>query len=98
MNVYLRRIYPWPQTEEGQYIANNLCNLATDSKVRDIVESLKARYVLMLDANGAEDDGSVISYMYDESQWQGILDITPDTPGFKLLLSQGDMRLYEIAD
>lgn len=96
MNVYLRRIYPWPTTDESSYLADNLCNFATDAKVQEIVASLDAKYVLLLDANGAEDGGSVVSYMYDESYWQGILNITADTPGFKLILSQGDMRLYEI--
>lgn len=98
MNVYLRRIYPWPTSEDGQYLANNLCNIATDTRVQEIVNSLNARYVLLLDANGADDGGSVISYMYDEQYWRGILQITPETPGFKLLLSENDMRLYEIVE
>ena len=33
---------------------------------------------------------------YSDSNWKGVLDIKEDTPGFELVLSDGDMKLYRI--
>ena len=42
--------------------------------------------------------GIILSILHflDENDWKGITSITDTTPGFKVVLSEGDMRLYEI--
>ena len=35
---------------------------------------------------------------FREQDWLGLSSISDETPGFKTVLSQGDMRLYEITD
>ena len=56
---------------------------------------LDARYVMLLgDPSG--DNPTKLGLRYEEKNWVGIETIAEDTPGFKLILSEGDMRLYEI--
>ena len=62
-----------------------------------VVDSLKANnihYLILLDAGRS--DGGLYSDPYKESEWEGIASVTDETPGFKVLLSEDDMRLYEI--
>ena len=40
--------------------------------------------------------GTTYDLGYLDEEWVGIDGIRDDTPGFRVLLSQGDMRLYEI--
>ena len=59
------------------------------------VEKAGARYVMLLDEK-SYDDRTVVKLRYKEEDWVGIESITQDTPGFTLVLSEGDMRLYRI--
>ena len=39
---------------------------------------------------------SVVKLRYKEEEWVCLESITQDTPGFTLMLSEGEMRLYRI--
>ena len=59
------------------------------------VADTAARYVILL----SKDDGNTsVTEHFVSEQWSGISEIDDETPGFKLLLADGDMRLYEIEE
>ena len=53
-------------------------------------------YVLLLDQGVSRKKGTWLAQYKDPESWRGIDSITDDTPGFKPILSDGEMRLYEI--
>ena len=69
--------------------------MTTNDEVRQTLEDLDAHYVMLLD-DPSSDNPTKTSLRYEEDSWKGIETITENTPGFKLILSEGDMRLYEI--
>lgn len=76
-------------------LRTQLCDYAVSDEVRDAVEKTGARYVMLLDEKSC-DDRTVVKLRYKEEDWIGIESITQDTPGFTLVLSERDMRLYRI--
>ncbi len=82
------------ETAASRIIREHLDEYAENPVVREAVRQTRARYVLMLSANGQ--GVGRFSWVYQPDQWAGINDIGPDTPGFTLLLAQGNMRLYRI--
>ncbi len=84
------------ENDESRLIRMSLDEYASDSEVRDAVASTGARYVLVLDMDGERTDERRFLSSYYPEQWEGINELTDDTPGFKVLLAEGDMRLYEL--
>lgn len=90
--------YDAEEDEALSCIRTNLCDYAESSDVQQAVSEIDARYVLLLDIGGERTesrrylDNSVVYPV----EWDGIDGIDDETPGFKTLLSEGDMRLYEI--
>ncbi|MEG0759780.1 MAG: DUF6541 family protein, partial [Raoultibacter sp.] len=74
-----------------------LDRIASDKQVRDAVESIGAEYVLVLDQGEQEGERPRLFTYENGKKWRGIERIRDDTPGFELMLSRGDMRLYHIA-
>lgn len=97
LNVYFRRSSDTGRgsAEESEILRTRLCDVASSDEVRRVVDEIDARYVLMLDERSGE-DRTTLKLRYKEENWQGIESINEQTPGFDLLLSEGDMRLYEI--
>lgn len=97
MNVYYRR-FSLPssdaETKESQLIRNHLSEINYNRDVRRACDKLGLKYVLILDLNERDNPHHFWSYFPD--QWKGIESINDDTPGFKAVLSEGNMRLYEI--
>lgn len=81
------------ESEEGVIMRERLSDLAFDEQVQEAVRETSADYVLML-ANGR--DQLSFTNAYEEELWRGIEAINEDTPGFELVLSEGDMKLYKI--
>lgn len=81
--------------DEANLIRTRLNKVATDQEVQDKLKELDAHYLLMLD-DPSSDHPTKTSQRYKPEDWAGIESIDESTPGFKLLLSEGDMRLYEI--
>ncbi|MDO5042887.1 MAG: hypothetical protein Q4D92_05185 [Slackia sp.] len=80
-----------------------LYRIAEDDRVQQAVRSIGAEYVLVLDQGKDQDLGSdeehrrfVFKDDIDNEQWSGIRAIDDNTPGFEVVLSRGDMRLYRI--
>jgi hypothetical protein len=99
LNVLFRRVSTkgGATSEECEIIRTKLCDIATNKEVQEVVKELDAQYVLFLDAPDAnEEDRTVDDFRYKAEEWVGVESITPETPGFELVLSEGDMRLYKI--
>lgn len=76
-------------------VRQSLCEIDSNPEVQGAVSELGAEYVLLLDAGG-ERDGRAWQWSYYESQWVGLNGINDETPGFEVMLADGDMRLYRI--
>lgn len=77
-------------TDDGRIVRLGLADIASDQRVREAVERMGARYVIQLDRNPS-------LFTYNPGEWVGIDAVADDTPGFELVLAEGDMRLYRIA-
>ena len=102
INVYYQTTRIWdPSSEDWESAALRLRldEFDSDSEVRNAVEETGASYVLLLDEGATADDQSqawFFTWRWYADWWDGITSIAEDTPGFELVLSDGDMRLYRI--
>lgn len=62
-----------------------------NEEVKLAVKSSGAKYLLYLDE-------TIHIGSFDESEWEGILSVTDETPGFETVLADGNMRLYRITE
>ncbi len=94
IDVYYKRTFDLEdENAESKTIREGLNSIATDEMVREAVKSTGAKYVMLLDA----DDSSGLFHTYGrDGRWAAFYSINENTPGFKLLLSKDDCRLYEI--
>lgn len=73
-----------------------LYEYATNPEVAQAVKDSGAKYVMLLD------EGHLPYHVdwpeYIPENWTGITNIDENTPGFELVLSEGDMRLYKIEE
>ncbi len=76
-------------------IREKLDEAASNDDVRQALQKYDARYLLVLD-QGFQGEGRERYWSYFPEQWEGIEGVSDRTPGFTVLLSRGDMRLYSI--
>lgn len=94
----------WGESSQSVLIRKSLCDIAENAEVRDAVKSVGAQYVLNLDAGydgdkpgeGGAKRRFLPSDGIRDEWWSGISSIDDDTPGFEVVLSEDDMRLYKI--
>lgn len=84
------------ESEQSALIRERLDEVASDDEVRDAVHDLGVEYVLQLDHAGGDEDATFL-FCYEPQEWEGIDAVDDVTPGFEVVLSEGDMRLYRIA-
>lgn len=84
------------ETSQSIAIRQGLKNIESDASVRQAVEDIEARYVLVLDS--VNSDGSFLNLRgdLDAEAYEGISSISPDTPGFTEVLVSGACHLYRI--
>lgn len=82
-------------SQDNAAIRMGLADVASDDGVRRALENTGTRYVIMLD-DPSGNDPTLDTTRYDPDSWKGFDAVTPETPGFELLLSEGDMRFYRI--
>lgn len=81
----------------SKLIRTKLNFVSSDNRVKQAVENTGAQYVLILGYDRArESEEQIFSPGYDAESWNGFDLIRDDTPGFEIVLSEGDMRLYRI--
>lgn len=83
------------ETAASKQIRHGLDRISYDSLIARDVKQSGAKYLLVLDygENGRE---GVDMPGYHKSGWTGINSVNDSTPGFSLVLSEKDMRLYSI--
>jgi hypothetical protein len=79
---------------QSRVIRQRLYNIVDDLQVQEAVESVGARYVLVMSTD--ERKSTFVKDTYDASKWRGINYITDDTPGFELVLEENGYKLYRI--
>lgn len=84
------------ETQASRTIRLDLSDIAHDGDVREAVEDIGAKYVLLFDVEKEPVDRGIYLISYDPQQWVGIDSINDSTDGFTPILSEGDMRLYAI--
>lgn len=100
LNAYYRYVWTYgsdTETKESKVIRRGLNRISEDEEVRQAVEKIGARYLLLLDKGMASRDGRwLFSYYNRGDTWSGIETIDDNTPGFTVVAAQDDMRLYRI--
>ncbi len=79
------------ELEASREIRLHLNEVASSPEVAEAARELNVGYVLKLHFSGV--DGMAHS---SPEMWQGISAIDDDTPGFEVVLAEGDLRLYRI--
>lgn len=83
-------------TAEGDEAIRKNLNFGTnDDSVLLALQTIGAKYLMLLDIDPSL-SGSIYEEHFTSDSWMGMLSVADDTPGLELLLSEGDMRLYEI--
>lgn len=80
----------------GKLLRKKIDQFSYNQEVQDAVKRAGIKYLLILDQGGKPLMDRCYYGYYKPSTWSGQNRVTDSTPGFKLLLSEGDMRLYEI--
>lgn len=89
-------------TEDNMAISTKLNQFTKRSSVCRALRNIHARYVLLLDRSDYGTDPENTKYMksiyasYEKTKWAGIDAIDDQTPGLRIILREGSMRLYEI--
>ncbi len=98
LNLYYRDISGYGGEDERPESSTIRCRLAAEASnpsVRDAVLTTGAEYLLVLDRD--VERMKELFFLYDPAAWEGIEGVVDETPGFEMVLSEGDMRLYRIA-
>lgn len=84
------------ELKQSKLLRNSINELSTDVAVQQTLDKSNIRYILILDYGGELTDERCFYGYYTFEKWMGYNRINDSTPGLRILLSEGDMRLYEI--
>ena len=98
LNTYYRHIDLGTETEASPLIREHLAELAADPEVARAVQDAGAAYVLQLDHGTPFEDGVWLIQTNEDNRkdFAGIEAVDDGTPGFEVVMKEGDMRLYRI--
>ncbi len=85
--------YDGSEKPTSAILRKRLNYIASDEEVRNTAKELDVHYVLQLENPASS---GVIGDNYKMGTFRGVSEITDDTPGFEVVLSEGNMRLYKI--
>lgn len=84
---------------ESVLVREKLNTIADSESVKEAARALGAKYVLILDCEGVGSTASSLDNGIADStgyEYRGITAINDRTPGFEVIASEGDMRLYRV--
>lgn len=84
---------PHEEVAWSELLRTQLNELTTNAEVQNVVRATGAQYVMTC---GPVPLGNLAASPYQAKDWVGIEAITPATPGFELVLQDGDLCLYQI--
>ena len=100
LNVYYRYMRGYDEvteTTESRVIRGGLDDISTSKSVRDAVRKVGAEYLIVLRYGREARNPDDMVWSYEDGRiWHGIDGVHDDTPGFEVVLSDGNMRLYRI--
>lgn len=82
--------------EKCQTVQHRLNCYVDDPDAKNALESLGVSYYLKLDEED-DPDSTFYDAFFKKPEWDGMLAVDDSTPGFEVVLSRGDMRLYKIS-
>lgn len=89
-----------PILENWSYVSEGLSNFKNDNAVQEVLRNNGVKYVLKLASDFHEYPNIPWTQIYDENTYNklfnGIITLNDSTPGFEVVLEEGDMRLYKI--
>lgn len=84
------------ETNNSWLYRRKLSRYARDKEVKNALKSDNIQYVLQLDKGPSDNEPEREFASYSEKDWNGIISIDESTPGFTLISSNKDMKLYRI--
>lgn len=99
IRVYYRKAYGQggeSETPQSLAIRTGLASIRSNDQVRQAVDEIGVRYVMVLDPLWSQDSFLHIRSSVADGAFDGIASITPDTPGFTEILASGSCHLYRI--
>lgn len=96
-DVYFRSFAESSNEEigEGAIIRDRLQNVASDEEVANALKETGAEYLMLLDSD-PQFGHTVYPHEAYGPMWSHLTAIDENTPGFELVLSEGDMKLFRI--
>lgn len=96
VRVFYRSTSTQEPGEQNQALRCRINDYASDVDVRDKAVNACVKYVLQLDSGNKSSIRSTFNLGYDPDYWIGIQGVSSSTPGFELVYSKGDIRLYRL--
>lgn len=84
------------ETDLSVAVRSSLDEAATNPEVSEALDLMDAEYALILERD--VEHMELFYPTFEPERWQGLLSIDDSTPGFEVVLSEGDMRLYRIVE
>lgn len=98
----LSSLFGMTSSDEVELLKRRINRYTEDPLVAEAVWQEGVEYVLQLDhgsTNGSLSFGGTVNLMcYSKAEWLGVMLVDENTPGFELVLSEGDMRLYRLTE
>lgn len=88
--------YGASERPESKLIRTSLYHISEQNNVKQAIKAMGVRYVLLLDQGNQHEEERHYLFSKDADDWSGIESICDETPGFSIVLAEGDMRLYRI--
>lgn len=96
VNVVFRTGSSGQGDDSGSVLAKHIASYMSDPDTMELVKSCDIRYVLQLDSGSFPSEESSFEPGYNPSKWIGIQSVRANTPGFELIYSKGDIKLYRL--
>lgn len=98
INVFYRLSSAQDGSDKSELLRSHINEYAINAQVKSEVEKYRIRYVLQLDSGLSPSSSSSFYCVYSPEYWSGVQSIDDATPGFKLIYSHEDIRLYELTE
>jgi hypothetical protein len=82
------------ETADSALLREKLFEFASNEEVQQAIVDTSADYVLVLEND--QERMKLFYPTYDRAPWTGFESLDENTPGFELVLADGDMKLYKI--
>ena len=100
LNLYYRSLpvnfSSYDADDPSVILASRLADYTFSEEVASLTRQYNIGYVLQLDSDYDKTGSGSMYPAYDANEWRGVQSINENTPGFELIYSSGDIRLYKL--